>query len=207
MTERNGKPIVAIVLVVLAAAAAMLVGTLSALAVELTADQIVEALRPRGLTRALPSVSKQAVEERRFIDSLRNRGAESFTTEERTRTAAIAARKPSTDLTVNFEFDSAALGPDAEGVLTQFGSALRRPELTGQTIWLAGHTDAKGTEAYNHGLSERRADAVKRFLIERFGITANLLIPQGFGKVRLKDPTRPFAAVNRRVHLSNLSAE
>jgi outer membrane protein OmpA-like peptidoglycan-associated protein len=68
---------------------------------------------------------------------------------------------------------------------------------------LAGHTDAKGSETYNQGLSERRADSVKRFLAENYGIEARDLLTVGYGQKQLKNSENPFAGENRRVQVVN----
>ena len=60
-------------------------------------------------------------------------------------------------------------------------------------------------DPYNQDLSERRADAVKRFLSEKFGIEATKLISVGYGKNRLKNSSDPYAAENRRVQIVNLA--
>jgi outer membrane protein OmpA-like peptidoglycan-associated protein len=66
-----------------------------------------------------------------------------------------------------------------------------------------GSTDAKGSETYNQGLSERRADAVKRFLLEQYGIDAGNLVTVGYGKTHLKNPAEPLSGENRRVQVIN----
>src|SRR4029079_614853 len=69
----------------------------------------------------------------------------------------------------------------------------------------AGHTDAKGSETYNQGLSERRSDAVKRFLAEKYGIETNRLLTVGYGATKLKNSESPLAGENRRVQIVNTS--
>ena len=71
---------------------------------------------------------------------------------------------------------------------------------------IEGHTDAKGGDGYNQNLSELRARAVQRYLIEHFGIAESRLMARGFGKTRLLDPAHPEDGVNRRVQVVNLSA-
>ena len=68
------------------------------------------------------------------------------------------------------------------------GKALTNPDLKGSTFVVAGHTDAAGSEAYNQDLSERRADSIKRYLIDKFGIAGADLVTVGYGKSKLKDP-------------------
>ena len=70
---------------------------------------------------------------------------------------------------------------------------------------LAGHTDAKGGDDYNQGLSERRAEAVKRYLIERYRIQPDHLVAVGYGEKQLKAPTDPLGAENRRVQIVNMA--
>jgi outer membrane protein OmpA-like peptidoglycan-associated protein len=62
-----------------------------------------------------------------------------------------------------------------------------------------GHTDAIGTDAYNIELSQRRAAAVKQYLVTVHGIEPERLKHIGFGKYRPIEGADPFAAENRRV--------
>ncbi|GAB7021908.1 OmpA family protein [Salidesulfovibrio brasiliensis] len=67
---------------------------------------------------------------------------------------------------------------------------------------IAGHTDSTGTEAYNQGLSERRAGSVQTWLVEN-GISANRLTAVGYGELNPKydNGTREGRRLNRRVDL------
>ena len=79
---------------------------------------------------------------------------------------------------VKFEFDSAVLTETARKILDQVGNTLNAyPDID---VSLDGHTDNIGTAAYNLGLSERRAIAVKEYLVGR-GIAANRMVPVGYG--------------------------
>lgn len=69
-----------------------------------------------------------------------------------------------------------------------------------------GHTDAKGSADYNQKLSERRAEAVRQYLIAQFALDKSRLTAKGFGKTRLLDPTKPEDGVNRRVQVLNTTA-
>ena len=108
-----------------------------------------------------------------FINALRNRPTRSLSTEERDKIASIASSKPKIDLEINFEYNSAVIGSNAMPQITELGKALTSVDLKGRTFILAGFTDAKGSATYNQGLSERRADAVKQFLSEKYGIEAS----------------------------------
>jgi outer membrane protein OmpA-like peptidoglycan-associated protein len=113
---------------------------------------------------------------------------------------------PSVNLYVNFSYDSAELAADARITLDQLGGALRDPRLEGFTFMIAGHTDAKGGAEYNQKLSERRAAAVRRYLIAQYGLAPARLSVVGYGKSQLLDPTRPEDGVNRRVQVINMTA-
>ncbi len=84
------------------------------------------------------------------------------------------------------------------------GRALTNPDLKGSTFVVAGHTDAAGGEGYNQDLSERRADSIKRYLVDKYGIAGTDLVTVGYGKSKLKDPANPMAEVNRRVQVVNM---
>ena len=84
------------------------------------------------------------------------------------------------------------------------GRALTSADLKGSTFIVAGHTDAAGSEAYNQDLSERRADSIKRYLVDKYGIAGADLVTVGYGKSKLKDPSQPLAEANRRVQVVNM---
>ncbi len=139
-----------------------------------------------------------------FVETIR--GLERvLTADERDKVADIVKDKPQVDLEITFDYDSAEINSKSLPSVQALGRALKSPELRGSTIVVAGHTDAAGLETYNQHLSQRRADSIKRYLIEKFGIPSSELVPVGFGKTKLKDPNRPFAETNRRVQVSNIS--
>lgn len=106
------------------------------------------------------------------------------------------------DLTVFFLYDSYQLTPEARIQLEPLGRALQSRELAGRRFLIAGHTDAAGSQAYNGRLSARRAGAVKRYLVEAFGIAPSRLVAYGWGEGRLKDAQNPLSRVNRRVEVA-----
>jgi outer membrane protein OmpA-like peptidoglycan-associated protein len=173
-----------------------------------SADDIIKALKPPRITRSLttsPADAARKAEETRFVNSLRNRPTRSLTTAEREQIVTIAEKRPKIDLEVNFEYNSDRIGAKATPQVTALGKALSSSELKGSTFIVAGYTDAKGSDTYNQGLSERRADAVKRFLSEKYGIDVSNLVTVGYGKAHLKNPSEPFSGDNRRVQVINAS--
>ena len=191
-------------------AAATFVGTLliasAASAQDLTVERIRQALSPAGsLTRSLSAHRPETDDgSAGFIDSLRNRPVSAFSGDDRSKLAAFKADKPSIDLELQFDFNSDALRGPALKTATLLGDAISSPEFKGRTFLIAGYTDAKGSDQINQALSERRAEAVRTFLITRYRIPPADLIAVGYGKTDLKDPANPTAAVNRRVQAVNL---
>ena len=112
--------------------------------------------------------------------------------------------KPSIDLHIGFEFNSARLDTDGLMVLKRLGLALNDPRLDGYRFEIAGHTDAVGSDAYNQDLSERRARAVHDSLAFYFDIDPDRLTVVGYGKTRLLDPSKPTDSINRRVQITNI---
>ncbi len=112
----------------------------------------------------------------------------------------------SVNLYVNFAYNSAELTADARIILDRLGYALVDDRLKDFSFMIEGHTDAKGSPSYNQNLSEQRAQAVQRYLIDNFGIAQSRLVARGFGKTRPLDPSHPEDGVNRRVQIVNLSA-
>lgn len=101
------------------------------------------------------------------------------------------------DLLVTFELDSDRLSEEAKANLLEFLKALEDPRLANANFAIEGHTDATGPEPYNQVLSERRADAVVKFLHEQ-GADPSRFVVRGFGEAnpRVDDP---FDPINRRV--------
>ncbi len=101
---------------------------------------------------------------------------------------------------VNFAFDSADLRPDAVTVLDEAVTVLNR--RTDIKVDVVGHTCNIGPEAYNQGLSERRARSVYEYFVGN-GIAAERLTTQGYGETRpaYSNDTREGRAKNRRVEL------
>lgn len=118
----------------------------------------------------------------------------------------VIDRSRSLDFDVYFDFDSASLNGEARASLRELGRALASPDLADYDFLIAGHTDAKGSDAYNADLSARRALAVRAYLIDAFPIRADRLYTAGFGEEQLRDPSHPHAGVNRRVEVALIAA-
>jgi outer membrane protein OmpA-like peptidoglycan-associated protein len=100
-----------------------------------------------------------------------------------------------------FGVDSDVLRPESTPTLKAIGEMMAtHADLR---LVIEGHTDADGDEAYNLGLSRRRAAAVKAYLVEAHGVSADRLATEGFGESRpVADNTTPEGKQqNRRVEL------
>ncbi len=103
------------------------------------------------------------------------------------RLAALGAEETETAVTIRlpgailFDFDSAAIRPDAERTLGEVVKVLRA--YGDRPARIEGHTDSIASEAYNQELSERRAAAVARWL-EGHGIAGRRLRVVGWGETR-----------------------
>lgn len=109
---------------------------------------------------------------------------------------------------ITFKFDSAELTHDAQAMLDRIAVALHDPNNMKLHYRVEGHTDAKGSAAYNQVLSERRAEAVRSYLVT-MGVGEDRLTAVGFGKSRpLPNPpaASPYSPINRRVQFSWLDA-
>ena len=203
----------------LACAAAAVILTLSTGTAPVYAadeQQILNALKPKGLTRSLSggggggggaAVDAKSLDDQRFLDGLRTRKTRSLSSGDRDRVAAIAKEKPQIDLEINFDYNSDKISQKATGAVQALGKALSNPELKDSVFLVAGHTDAKGGDSYNQSLSERRAEAIKTYLIQKFGLQAENLMTVGYGKEQLKNKDNPLAADNRRVQVVNMAAQ
>jgi outer membrane protein OmpA-like peptidoglycan-associated protein len=211
MSKMSGRRTITAILSIVTVGAVLSLGVVKALAAEdVTEDEIVRALAPakKPLTRGLsagPQVDPAvAAEEGRFVQKIRGRSTRSLSSTEREEIATIVKDKPKIDLEINFDYNSADISAKSLPSVQALGRALTNPDLKGSTFIVAGHTDAAGGEAYNQDLSERRADSIKKYLVEKFSIASSDLVTVGYGKTKLKDPSNPLADVNRRVQVANM---
>ena len=196
--------------ITLGAALSMTAGLAIAGDNNVSADQIVKRLQPQ-LTRGL-SVGPQAdpavkAKETSFLQTLRNRTTRSLSLDERDKLADYASTKSKIDLDIQFDYNSDKITATSMPSVAELGKALSNSSLKGSTFVVSGHTDAIGSEAYNQDLSERRADTIKRYLSEKYGIAGTDLVAVGYGKSKPKDPNAPMDPINRRVQVVNMDTK
>lgn len=109
--------------------------------------------------------------------------------------------KPATTFSLSavaFALGSAVLPESLKQQLDIFADVLKGKKGSAQKIRITGHADSSGVEASNLALSQRRAEEVKRYLVNK-GVDANMLEVAGLGSKDLLKPEAPTSAENRRV--------
>lgn len=122
------------------------------------------------------------------------------------RLAGLGARVTETDVTIRlpgailFDFDSAAVRPDAEATLVEVAAVLAA--YGGRPARIEGHTDSIASDAYNLDLSRRRAESIRGWLIGR-GVEPARLTSVGHGESRpvADNSTAQGRQLNRRVEI------
>ena len=101
---------------------------------------------------------------------------------------------------VRFDFDKSDIKPEYRDILNRIAGILMT--LKGYTINVYGYTDDVGTQTYNLQLSQRRAEAVRDFLVQA-GISPTIMSAKGFGKSdpRVPGDSEQARAANRRVEI------
>jgi outer membrane protein OmpA-like peptidoglycan-associated protein len=102
---------------------------------------------------------------------------------------------------VFFETDSDVILPRSFEMLNQAAGALRVAQNI-VLLRIEGHTDSRASDEYNLDLSQRRAESVRRYLIEE-GVADVRLVARGYGETqpRASNETEAGMALNRRVDL------
>ena len=101
---------------------------------------------------------------------------------------------------ITFGYDSATVQPQFQATLDQVATSLRDYPSTAIDIY--GHTDSRGSDVYNQGLSERRANAVQSYLSSR-GVQYERVATRGYGETALKcaETSEDGYRCNRRVEI------
>ena len=114
--------------------------------------------------------------------------------------ATKPAKAASINMQINFEYNSAEIAGSSEKTMATLAKALASPQLEGRKFTVIGHTDASGSAAYNKALSDRRAAAVRRYLMDN-GVASSRLRAVGKGESQLLNANEPDAGENRRVEI------
>lgn len=143
---------------------------------------------------------KQAVPSRDFMTAaeIENRLRRRFTR------GASPYQGPRVPLMIQFDVNRHSIRQESVPQLREMAKAMKSQRLAGQRILIEGHADSSGAMAHNQQLSERRADSVKRFLVNA-GIDPERIAAVGFGEERplVPNDSQDHKAMNRRVEFVN----
>ena len=103
------------------------------------------------------------------------------------------------ELDVKFDFDKSRVKEESYGDIKNLADFMKQYPQTSTVV--EGHTDSVGTDAYNQGLSERRANAVRDVLVNQYGVEGGRVNAVGYGESRpvADNATSEGRAINRRV--------
>src|SRR6185369_9492082 len=113
--------------------------------------------------------------------------------------------EPQTVSAVNFKTGSAILSPDSKTKLDDI--ATKALNAKGYVLEVSGYADSRGSINLNRALSQRRADAVIRYLVESHNIPLRRIVtPYGYGETNpvAENETKEGRAQNRRVEIKLL---
>jgi outer membrane protein OmpA-like peptidoglycan-associated protein len=177
--------------VALAAAAFSLIAADPARAQQVRLYGAEEAVDPRDVAAILGAPKKPKFRSLRLLD-------DKGTAQQAIESPETAAATPALALPVQFGFNSAAIEPSARGQLDALAQGIRLlpPD---KAVVIEGHTDAVGGDDYNDRLSQRRAQAVRQYLVAQHGIAATRLRAVGLGEHDPLAGRDPDAPENRRV--------
>lgn len=119
------------------------------------------------------------------------------------------AVRPALNLPVHFDYDRADLNSAGTRQVVELGRALSGPAMQQWSFLLVGHTDRRGTQAYNQTLSENRADTVRLELQRRFPALAGRLETSGRGETELlyNGDSEEDHMLNRRVQVTLINED
>lgn len=165
---------------------------------ELTEERLIEILAGEPTGSEVPGTRGLSVALRQPICAKQRR--------ETTRGIAPKPVSEVAAIKIHFAFNSAALLPEAKRNLDVLAGALQSPRLRMSCFRIEGHADSIGSEAYNDRLSQARADAVVRYLVDVSGLDTDRLLAAGLGERQpiADNATEEGRARNRRVQVANL---
>ena len=120
----------------------------------------------------------------------------------------VRMQMPSIDVnTITFETGSWTIPPEQAAKLQAIADGLNRAIQRNprEVFLIEGHTDATGNDVDNLSLSDRRAQSAAELLTQQFGVPAENLTSQGYGKQYLKEQTDGPSRINRRVTVRRIT--
>ena len=163
------------------------------------------------LADSLAAAKKAEEEARQMAERLeREKEAARQAAEKKAREAAMEKRMRDLQASLDslghvyFKFDSFDITDQAKNILVQVSQIMK--ENTDVHLRIEGHTDSRGTTSYNQGLSERRANHVKAFMLDQ-EVAEGQLHTEGFGESRLANECADGVHCTEAQHSMNRRAE
>lgn len=119
--------------------------------------------------------------------------------------APPAGKGTTVGFNIQFATNSAELLPSSLPFINSVGEMLQLDSSGKTRVLIAGHADATGRSDKNQTLSEARADSVKTYLVQRYGIGTDRLESRGYGQTQPLPGTDPKDGVNRRVEFKPMN--
>ena len=118
---------------------------------------------------------------------------------------AVLLKRASVIIPVLFQSNSAVILPQYYTDLDKLGAQLSAPHYGEYRVQIEGHTDSRGSTLYNQRLSEKRAQSVQQYLVQRFAIDPERLPAKGYGLSRPIAPNNSEEGrrQNRRIEVAN----
>jgi outer membrane protein OmpA-like peptidoglycan-associated protein len=176
------------------------------------ADNALDAARKAGKDKQCPSkfnaVKAKVDKAYEIYMACRTKEAIAMAREATSEAKALCSGKKVVDkmtLRIHFDFDKSDIRPGDKAELDKAVDFVKK--YTESEIAIKGHTDSKGSDAYNKRLSERRAEAVKEYLIKEAGVDPARITARGLGESKpvASNDTEEGRAKNRRVEILILS--
>ena len=179
-------------------------------------DNVIVPMTPKGggvyefsVSNTKPKDYRLSVEQEGYVVVNQNMRIEGATSKEKTINKTIEMRKLVVGVfsilrNIYFDFDKASFKTDSYTELNKLEAMLN--QNPGMVVEIGGHTDAVGTKEYNQNLSQRRAQAVKDYLVKK-GIDTRRVKPVGYGKSKplaSNDDEEDGRELNRRVEFKVL---
>jgi outer membrane protein OmpA-like peptidoglycan-associated protein len=114
--------------------------------------------------------------------------------------------RPAVTLNVLFGSNSESIPPASFAEIDKLGTLLSWPQYTDYRIQLEGHTDSQGSARKNQGLSEKRVQNIRAYLVQHFHIAPERILAIGYGESRpiASNDTPEGRSQNRRVEVVNV---
>jgi outer membrane protein OmpA-like peptidoglycan-associated protein len=119
---------------------------------------------------------------------------------------SMSTARPTVTLNVLFGSNSDSIPPASFAEINKLGTLLSWPQYTDYRIQLEGHTDSQGSARKNQGLSEKRVQNIKAYLVQHFHIASERILAVGYGESRpiASNDTPEGRSQNRRVEVVNV---